>query len=78
MFSPVLFMPKDESEITLNFPHLVERVSLITIIIFGEMVVGLAGLFTLGKIGMLSIVAFVAVALLFGSYVLQIEKFINH
>ena len=39
------------------------------------MVVGLAGLFTLGKIGMLSIVAFVAVALLFGSYVLQIEKF---
>lgn len=78
MFSPVLIMPKNNSEITLNFPHLVERVSLITIIIFGEMVVGLAGMFTFENLEIWALTIFMSVAFLFGSYVLQIEKIINH
>ena len=72
-------MPRNDEEVTLNFPHLVERVSLITIIIFGEMVVGLAGVFALGKPSdILPLVSFVAAVLLFGTYVLQIEKMIEH
>lgn len=79
MFFPMYVMPRNDEEVMLNFPHLVERVSLITIIIFGEMVVGLAGVFALGKPSdILPLVSFVAAVLLFGTYVLQIEKMIEH
>lgn len=45
MFVPFVLNNKKKVEIDINFPHLVERVSLITIIIFGEMVVSLADAF---------------------------------
>ena len=61
-----------------NFPHLVERLSLIIIITFGETLVNLTRYFTGPLFKPLSLALFVLLASLFGTYVIQGERLINH
>ena len=61
----------------INFPHLVERVSLITIIIFGEMIVTVAGTFKNDRFGLTEMVIFATVGSLFYTYWLVIEEIVD-
>ncbi|MGN1283396.1 MAG: low temperature requirement protein A [Limosilactobacillus sp.] len=61
-----------------NFPHLVERLSLIIIITFGEMVVNVTRYFTGSLVNPLALALFVFLAALFGTYIIQSELLINH
>ena len=78
MFLPSIFNNNKNVEMDINFPHLVERMSLITIIIFGEMVISLAGAFRNNGFGIIPLMMFAGMILSFGTYVLQIEKVVNH
>lgn len=61
-----------------NFPHLVERLSLIIIISFGETLVNVTRYFTGNLFNPLPLVIFILLATMFGSYVLQSDQLINH
>lgn len=61
-----------------NFPHLVERLSLIIIITFGETLVNITHYFKGTIYSPLPIVIFIGVAALFGVYTLLVERFLNH
>ncbi|MGM9891609.1 low temperature requirement protein A [Limosilactobacillus sp.] len=61
-----------------NFPHLVERLSLIIIITFGEMLVNVTRYFTGTLVNPLALAIFAFVAALFGTYIIQSELLINH
>lgn len=62
----------------ISFPHLMERFELITIITFGEAVVGLAGFFDVRDFSILPIMAFALIILLFGCYNLQLHVLCQH
>jgi low temperature requirement protein LtrA len=66
----------DESII--SFPHLVERFELLTIITFGEAIVGLTHFFDVGNFTFVPILVFFIVLTMFGSYVIQIHNLIEH
>ena len=72
----IIFSMEEQKE--LNFPHLVERFSLIIIISFGEMIVGIANIFGKYPLTLVIVMKYITVVLLFGIYVLQIEKLMNH
>lgn len=61
-----------------NFPHLVERLSLIIIITFGETLVNITHYFKGAIYSPLAISIFLGVAALFGVYTLLVERFLNH
>ncbi|WP_225436818.1 low temperature requirement protein A [Limosilactobacillus reuteri] len=61
-----------------NFPHLVERLSLIIIITFGETLVNITHYFKGAIYSPLAIAIFLGVAALFGVYTLLVERFLNH
>ena len=58
----------------INFPHLVERFELLTIITFGEAVVGLTHFFDVTNFNFVPILVFLIVITMFGSYVVQIHR----
>ncbi|AMD16640.1 hypothetical protein TL18_00450 [Methanobrevibacter sp. YE315] len=62
----------------INFPHLVERFELLTIITFGEAVVGLAEFFDVTNFNVVPILLFLIVITMFGSYVIQIHRLMQH
>ena len=62
----------------INFPHLVERFELLTIITFGEAVVGMTYFFDVTSFNITSILVFLVVISMFGSYVIQIHNLVNH
>ena len=64
---PIFLMTKDE-HFQVNLPHLIERVSLLVIITFGEMVVGLASFFTIEDFSIYSVLNFVIMVSLFLFY----------
>ena len=64
---PIFFITKDE-HFQVNLPHLIERVSLLVIITFGEMVVGLASFFTVENFSIYSVLNFVIILSLFLFY----------
>lgn len=72
---PIFLWEKFKAE-RVNFPHLVERVSLIAIIAFGEAIVNLANYFNSKT--PLMYAAFLSLVLMFASYVLLSDKIINH
>lgn len=72
---PIFLWEKFKAE-RVNFPHLVERVSLIVIIAFGEAIVNLANYFNSKT--PLMYAAFLSLVLMFASYVLLSDKIINH
>ena len=64
---PILLITKDE-HFQVNLPHLIERVSLLVIITFGEMVVGLVSFFTIEDFSIYSVLNFVIMVSLFLFY----------
>ena len=64
---PIFLMTKDE-HFQVNLPHLIERVSLLVIITFGEMVIGLVNFFTVENFSIYSVLNFVIMLSLFLFY----------
>ena len=64
---PIFLITKDE-HFQVNFPHLIERVSLLVIITFGEMVIGLVNFFTVENFSIYSVLNFVIMLSLFLFY----------
>ena len=64
---PIFLITKDE-HFQVNLPHLIERVPLLVIITFGEMVVGLASFFTVENFSIYSVLNFVIMLSLFLFY----------
>ena len=62
----------------INFPHLVERFELLTIITFGEAIVGLTHFFDVTDFNPVPILVFLIVISMFGSYVVQIHRLMQH
>lgn len=62
----------------MNFPHLVERMQLITILTVGELVIAVIKTYPLADNIVLSISTFVMVGFSFVSYISQTAIFINH
>lgn len=62
----------------ISFPHLVERFELLTIITFGEGIVGMTGFFDVKHFTLRPILVFAVILCLFGCYVTQIHYLCNH
>lgn len=62
----------------ISFPHLVERFELLTIITFGEAIVGLTHFFDTSNFNFIPILVFFIVLTMFGSYVVQIHRLMEH
>lgn len=62
----------------ISFPHLMERFELITIITFGEAVVGMTDYFDVSRFTFQPVLVFMIILLLFGCYVTQIHRLCNH
>jgi low temperature requirement protein LtrA len=62
----------------INFPHLVERFELLTIITFGEAIVGLTHFFDVSNFNLVPILLFLIILTMFGSYVIQIHRMMDH
>ena len=62
----------------ISFPHLAERFELITIITFGEGIVGITDFFNVNHFSIKPILVFMIVLSLFGCYVVQIHLLCNH
>mgnify|MGYP001014631663 CR=1 FL=1 len=76
---PIIFLSYKQinqyGEITpVNIPHIMERLSLLVIITFGEMLSGVAGYFSIEHITISSILVFTIVVGLFISYITEIEQ----
>jgi low temperature requirement protein LtrA len=65
------------AKVPVDFHHLLERLTLLTIITFGEMIIGISKYFTLQHFSIFSIFIFVVVATLFMIYVIQFDRAIN-
>ncbi|WP_019167445.1 low temperature requirement protein A [Staphylococcus intermedius] len=61
-----------------NMMHLVERFSLLTIIIFGEVIIGLASIFSITNFSYIYIFQFLILVFMFGTYWIVTENYINH
>lgn len=72
------FMIKKMKYPYMNFPHLVERMQLITILTVGELVIAIVKTYPLSEHFLLSIVTFVMVGFLFVFYVYQTAIRMNH
>ena len=62
----------------ISFPHLAERFELITIITFGEGIVGMTGFFDVKHFTLRPLLVFAVILCLFGCYVTQIHYLCNH
>ena len=62
----------------ISFPHLAERFELITIITFGEGIVGMTGFFDVHDFSLRPMLVFAVILALFGCYVTQIHYLCNH
>lgn len=62
----------------ISFPHLAERFELLTIITFGEAIVGLTHFFDVNNFTLIPILVFFIVLTMFGSYVIQIHNLMEH
>ncbi len=62
----------------ISFPHLAERFELLTIITFGEGIVGMTSYFDVEQLGILPILIFAIIITMFGSYVVQIHNLMDH
>ena len=62
----------------ISFPHLTERLELLTIITFGESIVGMTGFFDTESASLVPVIIFAFVLLMFGNYVVQVHYIMNH
>ncbi len=61
----------------INFPHLIERLSLLTILVFGEMILGISNYFSASHISLTSFFIFTIVASLFMIYIVEVDHLID-
>lgn len=73
---PILFNKK-MTTVPINFPHLVERISLLVIIIFGEMIMNVASFFTLDNIRIHSIIYLLIIIFMFLLYFGEFDHALN-
>ena len=73
---PILLTRK-VSHFQINLPHLIERISLLVIITFGEMIIGLADFFTVENFSIHSILYFIIMVNLFMNYFGQFDHAID-
>ena len=76
-FLPFIIKGKFDKKI-INFPHLLERFELLTIVSFGDAIVAITGFFDVSKFSLLPSAIFILVISLFSCYVMQIHLLINH
>ena len=67
---PIIAVSKDD-HFQVNLPHLIERISLLVIITFGEMIMGIANFFTPENFSIYSILYFIIMLSLFMFYFAQ-------
>ena len=68
----------DEGARCSHFPHLVERMELFTIIMFGEALVSITGFFSLTDPSPLGVMNFLIIFTMFGYYVCQVHLICDH
>ena len=73
-----IFHQRKFNKSIINFPHLVERFELLTIITFGEAVVGISHFFDVTSFNITPILVFLIIISMFGFYVVQIHELTNH
>jgi low temperature requirement protein LtrA len=74
----LLFKHGDYDLKIISLPHLIERLELLTIITFGEGIVAITGFFTVSEISAVSVMIFLTLIFMFGSYVAQVHYICNH
>ena len=62
----------------ISFPHLAERFELLTIITFGEAIVGMTYFFDVNSFDFVPILVFLIIITMFGAYVVQLHDLVNH
>lgn len=62
----------------ISFPHLAERFELLTIVTFGEAVVGMAGFFDVSGLSLRPALVFSSILALFGCYETQLRRLCDH
>ncbi len=62
---------------TINFPHLLERLSLLVIITFGEMIIGISDYFGVETLSIFSVAIFSVVLNLFMVYIVEVDHLIE-
>ena len=72
------FIRGDFDKSIISFPHLAERFELLTIITFGEAIVGLTHFFDVYNFNFIPVIVFFIVLTMFGSYVIQIHELMEH
>lgn len=70
-------MTRKSKHFKVNLPHLIERISLLVIITFGEMIMGLANFYTLENFSIYSILYFIIMISLFMFYFGQFDHAID-
>ena len=73
---PIFFITKDK-HYQVNLPHLIERISLLVIITFGEMIMELANFFTIENFSIYSVLYFIIMISLFLFYFGQFDHAID-
>lgn len=61
----------------INFPHLLERITALSIIVFGETIIGISMYFTKSTLTIFSIGVFILVCALFMTYITQFDHYIE-
>ena len=72
-----IYMTRRAKHFQVNLPHLIERISLLVIITFGEMIMGLANFYTLEDFSIYSILYFIIMLALFMFYFTQFDHAID-
>lgn len=72
-----MFMTDVMRQVPVNFPHLLERISLFTILMFGEMILAVVPYFKPGQFYLISLLLFLTVAALFVFYICEIDHAIE-
>ena len=73
---PIILLSKDK-HYQVNLPHLIERISLLVIITFGEMITNLANFFTIENFSIYSVLYFIIMLSLFLFYFVQFDHAID-
>ena len=73
---PIILLSKDK-HYQVNLPHLIERISLLVIITFGEMIMELANFFTIENFSIYSVLYFIIMLSLFLFYFVQFDHAID-
>lgn len=77
VFLPLIYKIEFDNNVA-KFGHLKERFELLTILFFGEMIVGIAKYFDIKHFTIYPFIALIAIFSLFGTYTILINKMINH